>query len=40
MTIGNTLAARKLENQVTEVKVGCHILNVFRTCGLPNAIKT
>lgn len=40
MTIGNTLAARKMENQVTEVRVGCHILNVFRACGMPNAVKT
>ena len=40
MTIGNTLTARKMENQLTEVKVGCHILNVFRGCGMPNAIKT
>ena len=40
MTIGNTLTARKMENQVTEVKVGCHILNVFRGCGMPKAVKT
>lgn len=39
ITIGNTLMARKMENQVTEVKVGCHILNVFRGCGMPNAVK-
>lgn len=39
-TIGNTLMARKIENQITEVRVGCHILNVFRGCGMPNAIKT
>lgn len=40
MTIGNTLTARKIENQITEVRVGCHILNVFRGCGMPNAVKT
>ena len=40
MTIGNTLAARKIENQMTEVRVGCHILNVFRGCGMPNAVKS
>ena len=40
MTIGNTLAARKIENQMTEVRVGCHILNVYRGCGMPNAIKS
>ncbi|WPP50281.1 transposase [Catalinimonas niigatensis] len=40
MTIGNTLMARKMENQVTEIRVGCLILNVFRGCGMPNAIKT
>lgn len=40
MILGNTLTARKMENQVTEVRVGCHILNVFRGCGMPNAVKT
>ena len=40
MVIGNTLTTRKIENQVTEVRVGCHILNVFRGCGMPNAVKT
>jgi IS5 family transposase len=40
MVIGNTLATRKMENQVTEVRIGCHILNVFRGCGMPNAVKT
>lgn len=40
MVIGNTLRARKMENQVTEVRVGCHILNVFRGEGMPNAVKT
>ncbi|MEM9674470.1 MAG: IS5 family transposase [Bacteroidota bacterium] len=40
MVIGNTLTAHKMENQVTEVKVGCHILNVFRGCGMSNAVKT
>lgn len=40
MIIGNTLTARKMDNQVTEVRVGCHILNVFRGCGMPNAVKT
>ncbi len=39
-TIANTLSTRKFENQVTEVRIGCHILNVFRGCGMPNAVKT
>ncbi|MEO0332431.1 MAG: IS5 family transposase [Bacteroidota bacterium] len=38
--IGNTLTTRKMENQITEVRIGCHILNVFRGCGMPQAIKT
>ena len=38
-TIGNTLSSRKRENQVTEVKIGCHMLNVFNGCGMPNSIK-
>lgn len=37
--IGNTLSARKFENQVTEVNIGCHILNVFNGCGMPNSVK-
>ena len=39
MTIGNTLAARKIENQATEVRIGCHILNVWQGGGMPNAVK-
>ncbi len=39
MTTGNTVTARKMENQVTEVRVGCHILNVFYGCGMPNTVK-
>jgi len=38
-TIGNTLSARKFENQVTEAKIGCHILNVFNGCGMPYSVK-
>lgn len=38
-TIGNTLSARRFDNQVTEIKIGCHILNVFNGCGMPNAYK-
>lgn len=37
--ISNTLSARKFENQVSEVKIGCHILNVFRGCRMPNTVK-
>ena len=40
MTIGNTLTARKMENQVTEVRLGCHILNIWRGGGMSNAVKT
>jgi len=40
MVIGNTLTMRKMENQVTEVRICCHILNVLRGCGMPQAIKT
>lgn len=29
-SIGNTLRARKFENQMTEAKIGCHILNFFK----------
>ena len=29
MTIGNTLAARKMENQITEVRVGCAISRMY-----------
>ena len=39
-SIVNTLSTRKFENQVTEVRTGCHILNVFRGCGMPYAVKT
>lgn len=38
-TIGNKLSTRKMENQVAEVKIGCHILNVFNGCGMPNSVK-
>lgn len=38
-SIDNTLSARKFDNQVTEVKIGCHILNVFNGCGMPNSYK-
>lgn len=37
--IGSSLSARKFDNQISEVKIGCHILNVFRACGMPKAVK-
>ena len=37
--IGNTMRSRKFENQMTEAKIGCHILNVFNGCGMPNSVK-
>lgn len=39
ITIGDTLRARKMDNQMTEVRISSHILNVFRGCGMPQAIK-
>lgn len=38
-TIGNTMRSRKFENQMTETKIGCHILNVFNGGGMPNSVK-
>ena len=38
--VGSNLSARKFDNQVSEVKIGCHILNVFRACGMPRAVKS
>ena len=37
--IGNTLQARKLENQQTEVKIGCKILNIALQTTKPVSIK-
>ena len=37
--LGGSLNARKFESQVTEVKVGAHILNTFNRCGMPNSVK-
>ena len=36
---GNMLSSRKFDNQVNEVKISCHILNVFRACGMPLSYK-
>ncbi|UZR99609.1 IS5 family transposase [Chondrinema litorale] len=38
-SISSGLNARKFENQVTEAKLGCHILNIFNRCGMPNSVK-
>ena len=38
-SIGASLKARKMDKQINEVKIGCHILNVFRSCGMPNSVK-
>lgn len=32
------LSARKIENQLTEVKIGAKILNVYRTVGMPTSV--
>ena len=37
--IGNTLSARKIENQQTEVRIGCKILNLALQINKPKAIK-
>ena len=37
--IGNTLSARKIENQQTEVRIGCKILNLVLQINKPKAIK-
>lgn len=33
--IGRKLSAKNIENQITEAKIGCRILNVFSRCGMP-----
>lgn len=38
--IGDTLSARKIENQLTEVRIGCHILNRFQAIGLAKSVIT
>lgn len=37
--IGNTLSARKIENQQTEIKIGCKILNITLQTNKPQSIK-
>jgi Transposase DDE domain len=37
--IGNTLSARKIENQQTEVRIGCKILNLALQINKPKAIR-
>lgn len=37
--IGNTLCARKIQNQQTEVKIGCKILNIALQTTKPTSIK-
>lgn len=37
--IGNTLSARKIENQQTEVRIGCKILNITLQTNKPKSIK-
>ena len=37
--IGNTLSSRKIENQQTEVRIGCKILNLTLQTNKPKAIK-
>jgi hypothetical protein len=37
--VGNTLSARKIENQQTEVRIGCKILNLVLQINKPKAIK-
>jgi hypothetical protein len=37
--IGNTLSTRKIENQKTEVKIGCKILNITLQTNKPQSIK-
>ena len=37
--IGDSLSARKFENQKTEMKIGLRILNMFAKCGMPSSIK-
>lgn len=38
-SIGASLRARQINKQINEVKIGCHILNVFRSCGMPKSVK-
>ena len=37
--LGDKLAARRMDNQSAEAKIGCHILNVFNSCGMPLSYK-
>lgn len=37
--VGNTLSARKIENQQVEVRIGCKILNLLLQINKPKAIK-
>lgn len=37
--IGNNLSARKIENQITEIKIGCKILNIMLQTNKPISIK-
>lgn len=37
--IGNSLSARKIENQLTEVRIGCKILNIMLQTNKPISIK-
>ena len=37
--IGNTLSARKIENQQTEVRIGCKILNITLQISKPKSVK-
>lgn len=37
--IGNTLSARKIKNQQTEVRIGCKILNITLQTTKPKSIK-
>ncbi|GAA4828128.1 IS5 family transposase [Algivirga pacifica] len=37
--IGNTLLSRKFDSQVTEVMIGCKVLNKFNGIGMPNSFK-
>ena len=37
--IGNDLSARKIENQITEIKIGCKILNIMLQTNKPISIK-
>ena len=39
MTFGDKLHAKKLENQQTETRVACYVLNRFLELGMPNSYK-